>query len=87
MTASQWNRRAATRPGSMTPIGESIGAVATATSWVVRSFGSEPKPISSTIIRTDCLKPPPSSPSIGLASASSGVPPNTMMWRITSGAP
>ena len=34
--ASHVNRCAATRPGSIGPIGESIGAVATATSWLVR---------------------------------------------------
>ena len=44
-SARQWNRRAATSPGSMTPIGESIGAVATATSWSVSMCGSASKPI------------------------------------------
>ena len=37
----------------MTPIGESIGAVATATSWMVSIRGSASKPISATTIRTD----------------------------------
>ena len=35
----QVNRWAATVPGSMTPIGVSMGAVATAISWMVRIFG------------------------------------------------
>ena len=51
--ASQWNLRPATWPGWMAPIGESIGAVATAISWVARISGSALKPIVSTIIFTD----------------------------------
>ena len=65
-SAPQWNRRAATSPGSITPIGESIGAVATATSWASRSSGSAAKPSSATTIRTDGRKPPASRAAIGL---------------------
>ena len=49
--------------------------------------GSASKPSSATTIRTEARKPPPSSAAIGLASASSGVPPKAMTCRITSGAP
>ena len=49
--------------------------------------GSAAKPSSATTIRTDERKPPPSSAAIGLASASSGVPPKAITCRITSGAP
>ncbi len=64
-TASQQNRRPATSPGAITPIGESIGAVATATCWLVRITGSAAKPRRSTISRTDWKKPPLSSFCIG----------------------
>jgi hypothetical protein len=84
--ASQQKRWPATRPGSITPMGDSIGAVATATSWEVRISASGEKPSTSRHIRTDCLKPPLSRPSIGPPDASSGVPSNIMMWRTTSGA-
>ena len=70
----------------MTPIGVSIGLAATATSWLVRTSAPEPKPSSSTTIRTDALNPPDSRPAIGLSNASSGVPPKPMTWRTTSGA-
>ena len=56
---SHRKRCAATRPGSITPIGESIGAVATAISCVVRSSGSRSKPSSSATMWTDCRKPWP----------------------------
>ena len=49
--------------------------------------GSASKPISATTIRTDERNPPPRRAAIGLASASSGVPPNAITCRITSGAP
>ena len=74
-SASQWNLRPATCPGWMAPIGESIGAVATAISWVARIFGSALKPISSTHILTDWMNPPSSSFCIGPVSAFSGVSP------------
>ena len=74
-SASQWNLRAATWPGSMTPIGESIGAVATATSCEERTIGSAANPILSTIMRTDWMNPPSSSFCIGPVSAFSGVSP------------
>ena len=70
----------------MTPIGVSIGAVATATSWEVRISASGEKPSVSRHIRIAWMKPPDSSPSIGPPIASSGRPPNIMMWRTTSGA-
>ena len=70
----------------MTPIGESIGAVATATSWVVRSSGSIGKPISSATMRIDCWKPWPRTFSMMLVCATSGVAPNSMMSRTTSTA-
>jgi len=50
---SHRKRCAATSPGSITPIGESIGAVATAISCVVRRSGSSWKPSSSATMCTD----------------------------------
>ena len=85
--ASQVNRCAATVPGSMGPIGELIGAVATAISWVVLSCGSMSKPISSATMKIDWRKPPPSASIMTLARASSGVLPNNIQSRTTSGAP
>ncbi len=64
-----------------------MGAVATATSWEVRIFGSAAKPSRSTISRTDWKKPPLSSFCMGPLSALSGVPPKPITWRSTSGAP
>ncbi len=84
--ASQWNLRPATWPGSMTPSGESIGAVATAISWVARTFGSALKPILSTTIFTAWMKPLSSIFCIGPVSAFSGISPKPMTWRSTSGA-
>ena len=51
-SASQPNLRPATWPGSMTPIGDSIGAVATAISCDERTFGSARNPTLSTTILT-----------------------------------
>ena len=85
--ASQVNRCAATVPGSIGPMGESIGAVATAISWVVFSWGSTSKPISSATMKIDWRKPPPSASIMTLARASSGVLPNSIQSRTTSGAP
>ena len=73
--ASQWKLRPATWPGSITPIGESIGAVATATSWVARICGSASKPNCVDEHPTDWMKPPSSIFCIGPVSAFSGVPP------------
>ncbi len=49
----QRKRCAATRPGAIGPIGESIGAVATATSCVTRNWSSSAMPSASAIIHTD----------------------------------
>ena len=76
---SQVKRCAATCPGSIVPIGDSIGAVATDTSWVLRISGSKSKPSASAIISIDCEKPSVSSINIGLVFACSGVFPNSMM--------
>ncbi len=84
---SQRNRWAATRPGSIGPMGESIASVATAISWVVRSSGSRAKPSSSATIHTDWRKPAPRASAMMLVRASSGVLPNSIQSRITSGAP
>ncbi len=59
----------------MIPIGESIGAVATAISCVARIFGSALKPNWSTNIRTAWTNPPSSIFCIGPLSAFSGVSP------------
>ena len=83
---SQRNRWAATSPGWIGPIGESIGSVATATSWVVRSSGSMGMPKVSAIIRTDWPKPRPRTVAITLVFASPGVAPNSITSRTTSGA-
>ena len=56
---SHRKRCAATVPGSIGPMGESIGAVATAISWVVRSSGSRSKPSSSATMHTDWRNPAP----------------------------
>ena len=74
-------------PGSIAPMGESIGAVATAISWVVRSSSSRRKPSSSATMRTDCPKPPPSTAGMIDACAASGVAPKSIQSRMTSGAP
>ena len=84
---SHRKRCAATRPGWIGPIGESIGAVATAISWVVRSDGSRSKPSSSATMWTDWRKPAPSASAMMLWRDSSGVLPNSIQSRITSGAP
>ena len=55
--------------------GESIGAVATATSCDDRISGAAAKPNWSTHSRTDWIKPPSSSFCIGPVNALSGVPP------------
>jgi hypothetical protein len=83
----QLKRCAATRPGAIFPIGESIGAVATAISCVVRFSASSAKPSASASRSTDCRKPAPSSFAIGLAFACSGVLPNSITSEITAGAP
>jgi hypothetical protein len=70
----------------MAPIGESIGAVATATSWEERTLGSALKPTWSAHIRTAWMKPPSSIFCIGPVSAFSGASPKPMTWRSTSGA-
>ena len=79
--------QAATSPGPIGPIGESIGAVATATSWVVRSSSSMANPSTSATIRTDWPNPAPSRSAITLVAACSGVVPNSIQSRITSTAP
>ena len=84
--ASQWNLRPATCPGWMAPIGESMGAVATAISWEARICGSASKPSSSTHIFTACMNPPSSIFCIGPVSAFSGVSPKPITCRSTSGA-
>ena len=53
----QQKRWAATRPGSITPIGASIGCVATAIEWVVRS-SSRVTPMASATMSIDWQKPP-----------------------------
>ncbi len=85
-SASQWNLRPATWPGSMMPSGESIGAVATATSCDDRTFGSALNPTLSTTIRTAWMKPPSCIFSMGPVNALSGVSPKPMTCRSTSGA-
>ena len=86
-TASHVKRWAATVPGWIGPMGESMGAVATAISWVVRSWGSTSKPSSSATMKIDWRKPPPRASIMTLARASSGVLPNSIQSRTTSGAP
>ena len=68
-------------------MGESIGAVATATSWVVRRCSSMAKPSSSATIHTDWRKPPPRASAMMLVRACSGVVPNSIQSRMTSAAP
>jgi hypothetical protein len=68
-------------------MGESMGAVATATSWVVRRPSSRAKPSSSATIHTDWRNPPPRTSAITLVRACSGVVPNSIQSRMTSAAP
>src|ERR1019366_9037626 len=84
--ATHRNYWAAMRPGWIGPIGEMIGAVATATSWETVSPGSRPKPRAWPTIRMDWPNPSPRMAGIMDASASSGVLPNNMMLPTTSGA-
>ena len=64
-----------------------MGAVATATSWLVVSSGSRRKPRVSATMCTDWMKPAPRTFSMMLPAASSGVAPKSITWRTTSGAP
>ncbi len=75
------------RPGSMGPIGESIEAVATDTSWLRRFSASRSKRRASATMSIDCSKPSPSLASMGLCSTSSGVFPKSMISPTTNGAP
>ena len=82
---SHRNRCAATVPGWIGPMGESIGAVATAISWVVRNRGSMSKPSTSATMWTDWPKPVPSAAVMMLWRATSGVWPNSIQSRTTLG--
>ena len=85
--ACQVKRCAATWPGWIGPIGESIGSVATATSCFEIFLSSSAKPSASATMSIDCRKPPPITASIGLFAACSGVLPNSISSPTTSGAP
>ena len=71
----------------MDPIGESMGAVATAMSWVVRNCGAMSNPSSSATMKIDCRNPAPRASAMMLVLASSGALPNSIQSRTTSGAP
>ena len=77
-------RWAATVPASSTPTGVSIGRVATAVSMVAGLSASSVQPSAWATRSIDWPKPSPSSPSIGLAAASSGALPNSMISRTTN---
>ena len=85
--ASHWNRCAATVPGSMGPMGESIGAVATAISCDVRNSGSMSKPSTSATMYTDWPNPCPRASIMMLWRAAAGLWPKSIQSRTTSGAP
>ena len=85
--ASQQNFWAAMRPGSMGPMGESMGAVATATWWSTVSSASSANPRAWPTMAIDWPNPSPRMAGIMLEAASSGVLPNSMMSPTTAGAP
>ena len=80
----QAKRWAATRPGGIVPIGESIGAVAIAISWIARFSESRAKPSVSATMSIDCMKPPPRNFSIGLFFATLGSLPKSIISWTTS---
>ena len=73
--------------GGKIRMGDSIGAVATAISCVVRNSESTANPSASATMCTDCPNPAPRASAMMLPRASSGVLPKSIQSRMTSGAP